>query len=77
MVILRKTGQNWLKWQRFVLGGIVAKQKNSLKHILTVIIAILRISSGKKQTSWSFFMNGWVVESSETQLQLEVRLEEC
>ena len=70
MVILRKTGQNWLKWQRFVLGGIVTK------HIITVNIARLRIPSGKKQTSGSF-MNGWVVESCETQLQLEVRLKEC
>ena len=76
MVILRKTGQNWLKWQRFVLGGIVTKQKNNSKHIITVNIARLRISSGKKQTCGSF-MNGWVVESSETQLQLEVRLKEC
>ena len=49
MVILRKTGQNWLKWQRFVLGGIVTKQKNNLKHIITVNIARLRIPSGKKQ----------------------------
>ena len=54
----------------------MTKQKNNSKHIITVNIARLRISSGKKQTCGSF-MNGWVVESSETQLQLEVRLKEC
>ena len=76
MVILRKTGQNWLKWQRFVLAGIVTKQKNDLKHIIKVNIARLRIPSGKKQTS-GFFINRWRVENSERQLQLAGRLKEC
>ena len=64
------------KMAEVCIGRIVTKQKNNLEHIITVNIARLRIPSGKKQTS-GFLMNGWVVESSETQLQLEVRLKEC